>query len=62
MWWMVVTLRPLYSREREPVSIVQEAVWAAGPVRTGVENLALTPPPPGFDPRTIRPVASFYAN
>jgi hypothetical protein len=30
--------------------------WAPGPVWTGAENLA----PPGFDPRTVQPVASRY--
>ena len=29
--------------------------WAPGPVWTGEENLD---PPPGFDPRTVQPVAS----
>jgi hypothetical protein len=36
------TPQPLYPRERDPVSIVQEAGWAAGPVLTGAENLAST--------------------
>ena len=44
-------------REREPVPIVQEAWWAPGPVRTGVENLS---PPPGFDHRTVQPVVIRY--
>jgi hypothetical protein len=30
----------LFSPEKDPVPIVQEAGWAAGPVRTGAENLA----------------------
>ena len=42
---------------KDPVPIVQEAGWAPGPVWTDVENLA---PPPGFDPRTVQPVASRY--
>ena len=33
------TSRTLYHRERDPVPIVQEAGWAAGPVRTGAENV-----------------------
>jgi hypothetical protein len=33
--------------------------WAPGPVYTGAENLA-SPPPPGFVPRTVQPVASPY--
>jgi hypothetical protein len=32
----------LYSRERDSVPIVQEAVWATRPVRTGAENIAPT--------------------
>jgi len=36
--------------EREPVTIVQEAGWAPGSVRTGAENLA----PPVFDPRNVQ--------
>ena len=32
------TPRPLYSREREPVPIVQEVGWAPEPVWTGAEN------------------------
>ena len=42
---------------KDPVSIVQEAGCAPGPVWTGGENLA---PTPGFDPRTVQPVASSY--
>ena len=48
------TPRPLYPRERDPVLIVQEAVWAAGPVWT-VRKIS---PTPGFDLRTVQPVAS----
>ena len=43
---------------KDPVPIVQEAEWAPGPVWTGAENLA----PPGFDPRTVQPVASRYTD
>jgi len=42
---------------KDPVPIVKEAGWAPGTVWTGAENLA---PPPGFDPRTVQPVASRY--
>ena len=45
---------------KDAVPIVQEAGWAPGPVWTGAENLA--PPPPGFDPRTVQPVASRYTD
>jgi hypothetical protein len=43
-------------RERDPVSIVQEAGWAAWQVSTVGENLA----PPGMDPRTFQSVAIRY--
>jgi len=41
---------------KDPVPIVQDA----GPMWTGAENLP--PPPPGFDPQTIQPVASRYTD
>ena len=41
-----------------PVPIVREVGWATRPVCTGAENLA----PPGFDPRTVQPVASRYTD
>jgi hypothetical protein len=43
--WVVNTLPSpgLFGpRKREPVPILQEAVWAPGPVWTGAENLVLT--------------------
>jgi hypothetical protein len=43
---------------KDPVSIVQKAGWAPGPVCTGAENLT----PMGFDPRTVQPVASRYTD
>ena len=39
---------------KDPVPIVQETGWAPGLVWTGTENLAS----PGFDPRTVQPVAT----
>jgi hypothetical protein len=33
----------------------KEAKWTPGPVWTGAKNLVLSP---GFDPRTVQPVAS----
>jgi len=40
MGWVVKAKgRPLYRRQRDPVSIVQEAGWAPEPVWKGVENL-----------------------
>ena len=44
---------------KDTVPIVQDDGWAPGPVWTGAENLA---PPPGFDPRTVQPVASRYTD
>jgi hypothetical protein len=43
---------------KDQVPIVHEAGWAPGSVWTGAENLA----PPGFDPRTVQPVASRYTD
>jgi len=37
-----VTTRPLFTPGKDPVTIVQEAVWAPVPVWTGSENLAPT--------------------
>ena len=34
------TPRPLYTRNRESVSNIQEAGWAPGPVSMDAENLA----------------------
>jgi len=42
-----------------PIPIVQEAGWAPGPVWIGAENLV---PLPGFNPRTVQPVASRYTD
>jgi len=41
-WGVSVTPRPLFTPEKDPVPIVQEAGWAPGPVWTGVGNLAPT--------------------
>ena len=40
MEWEVVTLRPLYMRERDPVPNVREAGWAPGQVWTGADRIA----------------------
>jgi len=58
-WGVSVTPRPLFTPGKDPVPIVQEAVWAPGPVWTGAENLALSP---GFDPWTVQPVANRYTD
>ena len=41
-WGVSVTPRPLFTPGKDPVPIVQEAVWAPGPVWRGAENLAPT--------------------
>ena len=49
--------RPLFAPGKDPVPILEEAVWAQGPVWTA-ENLAL----PEFDPRTVQSVVSRYTD
>ena len=51
------TLRPLYSREEGPVTIVKEVGWALGPVWTVVTSVEEEYPvrPPRFKPRIIQP-------
>ena len=50
-WGVSVAPRPLFTPRKDAVPIVQETVWAPGPVWTGAENLAPTgirspyPPP-----------------
>ena len=39
-WGVRVTPWPLFNPGKDPVHIVQEAVWGPGPVWTGAENLA----------------------
>jgi hypothetical protein len=46
-----------FTPEKVPVPIVQEAGWDPWPVWMGAENLAS---PPGFDPRTVQPIADRY--
>jgi len=41
-WGVSVTPRPVFTRGKDPVPIVQDAGWAPGPVRTGAENLVPT--------------------
>jgi hypothetical protein len=49
----IATPRPLYPRERNPIPIMQEAVWTIGTIWVGAENLATS----GFDSRIFRTVA-----
>ena len=58
-WGVSATPRPLFTPGKDPVPIVQEVGWVSGAVWTGAENLA---PPPGFDPRTVQPIASRYTD
>jgi len=58
-WGVIVMPRPLFAPGKDPVPVVQEAGWAPGPVWTGAENLASLP---GFDTRTVQPVASRYTD
>jgi hypothetical protein len=58
-WGFSVTPRPLFTPGKVPVHIVQEVWWTPRPLCTGVANFA---PTPGFDPRTVEPVASHYTN
>ena len=60
-WRVSVTPRSLFTPGKDPVSILQEAGWAPGPVWTGTENLAPSHPP-GSDTRTVQPVASRYTD
>jgi hypothetical protein len=53
-----VTPRPLFTTRKDPVPIVQEAGWAPETVWTDAENLS----PPGFDSRTVQPIASLYTD
>ena len=57
MGWVVnATLRPLYPRERPDTHCIGS--WV-GP-RAGLDGCGKfhPPPPPGFDPQTVQPVAS----
>ena len=48
------TPRPFYPRGRDTVTIVQDAGWDPGPVRTGAENLIRS----GIRSRNLQPVAN----
>ena len=59
MGWVVNDApRTFYLWESDLVSIVQEVGWALGPVWAGADNS----PQPEFEPRTVRLVASRYAD
>ena len=55
MWWVVnPTPRPLYPREQRGTHFT--GGWV-GP-RAGLDWYGKSRPTPGFDPRTVQPVAS----
>ena len=57
--WGVSTMpRPLYPRERPDTHCT--GGWV-GP-RAGLDGCGKISPPPGFDPRTVQPVASRYTD
>jgi hypothetical protein len=62
-WGRLSTSHPgCFTLEKDPVPIVWEAGLATGTVWIGAEILTPPPPPPGFDPRTVQPVASRYTD
>ena len=50
------TPRPLYSRERPGTHCI--GGWVG--LRAGLDRCGKSRPPPGFDPRTVQPIASRY--
>ena len=58
-WGVSVTPRPLFTPGKDPVPIVQEVGWAP---RAGLDRCEKSRPPPGFEPRTVQPVASRYTD
>jgi hypothetical protein len=57
MGWVVnATPRPLYPRERPGTHCI--GGWVGS--RAGLDGCRKSRPPPGFDPRTLQPVASRY--
>ena len=57
-WVVSTTPRPLYLRERPGTHCTGGCVCP----RTGLDGCGKSRPPPGFDARTIQPVASRYNN
>jgi len=57
-WGVRVTPLPLFTPGKDPVPIVQEVGWTQ--VRSG--QVRKISPPPGFEPRTVQPVASRYTD
>jgi hypothetical protein len=57
-WVVSTTPRPLYPQERPGIHCT--GGWV-GP-RAGLDVCEKSHPPPGFDPRTVQPVASRYTD
>jgi len=53
-----ITPRTLFTPGKDPVAIVQRLGGPQG--RSG--QVRITSPPPGFNPRTVQPVASCYTD
>jgi hypothetical protein len=53
-----VTPRPLYPLERPGTHCI--GGWVV--LRAGLDRCGKSRPPPGFDPRTVQPVASRYTH
>jgi hypothetical protein len=59
MGWVVnTTLQPLYPQERPGTHCT--GGWVDP--RAGLDGCGKSRPPPGFDPRTVQPVASRYTD
>jgi len=59
MWCVVIAMPfPLYPRGRPGIHCV--GGWVS--LRVGLDGMENLSPPPGFDPRTVQPVASRYTN
>jgi hypothetical protein len=60
-WGVSLTPRPLFTFGKNPVPIVQEVGWLGG-FQGRSEQVRKISPPPGFDLRTVKPVASRYTD
>jgi hypothetical protein len=58
VWVVNATPRPLYPRERPGTHFI--VGWVG--FRVGLDEYGKSRPPPGFDPRTVQPVASRYTD
>ena len=55
VWVVSATPRPLYPRERPGTHCI--GGWVG--LRAGLDRCGKSHPQPGFDPRTVQPVASY---